>query len=270
LPRAKAILFSILAALLLSAAVVNALGRFGGAGQRPDDAADAAELPTRLHNRLAVTSEPGEGEKFKTYLGAAEIYNRRLSDGATSFELYVAYWKKGRSELRHAYGHIPDVCWSMGGWRCDDGRSAQVYEVGGVPLKPAEWRRFSAGGRSLEVIYWCLIGDEVFPYRYDPAEAIRAGARRESDEPKRGPTATRWYEQSVFLTLWRRMLFGGGVDDAPRGDTVPASTYFIRINSEQSIATLVFNPMFREQIRLLSRLGLAASRTGAVGAEATK
>lgn len=92
---------------------------------------------------------------------------RRYSRGGREFSVYIAYWKPGKMPTRLVAEHTPDRCWIENGWLCHERASLQQREVGGRPLPPAEWRKFTAPrpeGVVQHVLFWLMVDGKPYDY----------------------------------------------------------------------------------------------------------
>lgn len=214
-------------------------------------------------NQFALHAAEVDNSRVLPIIMANEVFDMRFSDGAIEFELYAAHWRPGEVELREAYGHVPDFCWVLAGWKCEAGESRRSYIVGEIALKPAEWRRFSMKGETQEAIYWCLNGDVLFPYQFQ-AEAVLAA--EVSVEKNRAKIEGRisipsLLARSDFLDYWYARFKGrAAVRMEIDLNKIDRDTYFIRINSAETISSLLGNKMFREAVRQLTQFGLGRRR----------
>ena len=168
-------------------------------------------------NQFALHAAEVDNSRVLPIIMANEVFDMRFSDGAIEFELYAAHWRPGEVELREAYGHVPDSCWVLAGWKCDAGESRKEVVVGDIGLRPAEWRRFSIKGEVQEVLYWCLIGDALIPYQFQE-QKVRAAeaavrAAEEAVEKNKAKAEGRiplssFFAESDFLRYWWSRVYG--------------------------------------------------------------
>jgi hypothetical protein len=218
-------------------------------------------------NQFARQITPVDSQVVLKIIKANEIFDRRFSDGRHEYELYVAHWKPGEVEFREAYGHIPDFCWTLAGWRCDGGESRRSIEAGGVTLRPAEWRRFSLDQHVEEVIYWCISNGDLFPYEYNSGIIKETEQAVESNRRKARGNVTylEFLMKSDFLKFWWDRLQGHTTKPASseQGGMISHEAYFVRINSSSEFSKLRENRMFQETIAQLAQIGLGL--TASVG-----
>ena len=105
-------------------------------------------------------------------------------------------------------------------------KQPEVFE--GAPLQPAEWRIFEPpmGGNPTYVLYWHLVEGRIYDY----------GERFNNI-----PHPLRWWKDAM-----QQALLGS------------REQYFIRLTSTEPLENLWSDPGFKEILRGLDRLGLAA------------
>lgn len=149
---------------------------------------------------------------------------RRYSRGKDFFEIYAAYWGPNKMPLQKVASHTPDRCWTQVGWKVADMQAALPLTAEQAPLKPAHWRIFDLGDTRQHVIYWHVVGDELYDY---------------GDRFNAAPDPVKWLRDAF------RWSFGGS-----------AEQYFIRINGNIPIPDLLEDPAFRSALETLRPLGL--------------
>ena len=167
-----------------------------------------------------------EVEKVLNY---DEVVSREYRRGGESFGVYVAYWGAGKMPTRLVASHTPDRCWTENGWHCLGMKFKLVEMVDGRPLQPGEWRVFEPpqGGGPTYVLYWHLVEGRTYDY-----------GNRFNDVP----SPVLWWKDAL------QQAFLGSREQ-----------YFIRLTSSQPLEELWDDPGFREVVRGLGRLGLAAA-----------
>lgn len=192
----------------------------------------AATLPKAVAGWTASDEPLGPTEFVQTAveknLNYDDMVNRVYRSGARSFGLYVAYWSPGRMPVQKVASHTPDRCWSETGWTCEAMRIDENVKAGDRRLLPARWRLFRppvAGGAKQHVLYWHLVGGELYDY---------------GDRFNQRPDPLTWWRDTVRYAL--------------KGSS---EQYFVRITSAQPLAELQGDPGFQEVLGALAGLGLA-------------
>lgn len=105
-----------------------------------------------------------------------DYFFREYRSGNIDFSIYVAFWAPGKQPPQLIAQHTPDKCWTVNGWTCTEMRFNQQYEVGGVKLWPAQWRKFrSPAGEDIYTVFWHIIGDRQYDYGerfYETSDAV--------------------------------------------------------------------------------------------------
>ena len=120
---------------------------------------------------LAQTEEGiarvGEILDFDDYV--SRIYTR----GDTQIILYVAYWKPGSTSVKQAHEHTPDICWVANGWTPTK-REHQIDldKVFLADAHPAEYRVFKKQGQEQSVVFWHIVGDQIYFNESSGTDAI--------------------------------------------------------------------------------------------------
>lgn len=196
-------------------------------GPRPPEPVPFADLlPPRADGWRVVT--PDDLYRFSDILHtehlAERTYLRTGPDGAaTQLTVYVAFWPAGQSSVSGVASHTPDACWPGAGWtsatRGNDRR--QSIRVPGLQLAPAEYRLFRTDrGNAQHVWFWHVFDGRVIDYR-DP------------------------YSLSALLQLALQYGFSR-----------QGSQYFVRLSSNRPWEELADEPLLREILGNLDRIGL--------------
>ena len=148
--------------------------------------------------------------------------HRRYQNGELDFTVYAAYWGPEKMPVNLVASHTPDRCWTESGWQCSEMRFQQTYTLEGRSLKPAEFRIFKSSNQTRYVLYWHLVGDNVYNY----------GKR---------------FNESPHIGLW----LAGAFQQITTG--VP-DQYFIRIGSTTPFEVLWEIPFFRQVMQHLTEL----------------
>jgi hypothetical protein len=152
---------------------------------------------------------------------------RIYRSGNQTLGVYIAYWDAGRMPTHKVASHTPDRCWTENGWKCEEMRFAVPASFGGHDLKAAEWRKFtppSDGGGTQYVLYWHLVGDELYDY----------GGRFNAS-----PHPLKWLRDSLQYAV--------------KGSQ---PQYFIRLTSDVPVEKLLADPDLLPLVEFLSELGL--------------
>jgi hypothetical protein len=100
----------------------------------------------------------------------SRIYQRE----STTVTIYAAYWGPNKVPPRAVGVHTPDTCWIQNGWTRTARRHAVTLSLGGQALKPGEFGTYSLNGQSLNVLFWHLVGGEVYSYEQDGLHSLSA------------------------------------------------------------------------------------------------
>ena len=209
-------------------------------------------------NSAAESIEDLPTAGFQEHLRADEIVYRQFTDTDLSFQIYVACWRAGNPNAVEAASHLPEACWGLSGWRCDDARTSAVFRFAAATLRPGEWRRFSGSGRQCqEALFWCLVGDRLVPREYRGPQAF--ARRREG--------VRELVTGSDFLRHWWDKLPGEkqthqDSEKQAHQNPIPVpcahDVYFVRVNSAHPIEAVLASPMFARLHPVFARLGLVA------------
>lgn len=194
----------------------------------PRDPHLAAMIPSRLPGWTVTEKELGPTESVAEasvrILQFDDFVYRHYSRGTQFFEVYVAYWGPNKMPLQKVASHTPDRCWTQVGWKVADMQSELPLSAEQAPLKPAQWRIFDLGNLRQHVIYWHVVGDDLYDY---------------GDRFNASPHPVKWLRDAF------RWNFQGAEEQ-----------YFIRINGNIPIAVLLEDPGFRATLESLRPLGL--------------
>ncbi|MEN9637475.1 MAG: hypothetical protein RL077_5879 [Verrucomicrobiota bacterium] len=200
----------------------------------------AGRLPKAIAGWESTDEPLGPTEFLRTAvektLNYDDMVNRVYRQGERSVGLYVAYWSPGRMPVQKVASHTPDRCWSENGWTCEAMRIDDQLKAGDRRLLPARWRLFRppvAGGPKQYVIYWHLVGGELYDY---------------GDRFNQRPDPLKWWRDTVHYAL--------------KGSS---EQYFIRIMSSQPLEEFQADPGFQEVLGALAKLGLGVPPTKADG-----
>ena len=140
----------------------------------------------------------------------------------TQLTVYVAYWAPGQASVSRVASHTPDACWPGAGWAAQP--VADAHEVPAVPgliISPGEHRVFKNNAAYQQnVWFWHIYDGHVISYR----------------DPYSIPALFRIALQYGF----RR----------------PGDQFFVRISSNRPWAELQNEPVVREILTNLTRIGL--------------
>lgn len=192
-------------------------------------------MPTEVAGWEMKDRELGDTEFMRTQvkdiLRYDDAFFRTYRRGNTEVGVYVAYWGPGMIHPIDAATHSPDLCWINAGWQEQQHDYEQRLDDGARrALKIAQFREFSmSGGQRQEVVFWHLMGGELSGYALGPSTRWRA----------RQPVL--WQNQlNTWFGFRRREQF------------------FIRISTNQSMAELTADPLWREIIGGLLPTGLSS------------
>ena len=164
------------------------------------------------------------------HLGHDDIFYGKYTHENFAVNVYVSFWKPGKSPYDLAGYHSPDVCWLSQGWVREDREYAVEKKLGHISLKPVEFGVYSMDGAQTEVLFWHLIGGK--PNRYKTAVFHTTMAAR--------------FDR--MLNMFR---------DAKRlGIGNPSEQLFIRISSETSFDELWPQADFQRLLVSLKPLGI--------------
>lgn len=155
-----------------------ALGGFYFASSRPPDrtgvvAPDLAQLlPDSVPGWEVRT--PNDLYQFADVLQTNHLMERTYlrfagSGAVTQLTVYVAYWGPGQASVSRVASHTPDACWPGSGWTAQPvGDAHEVPQVPGLSLSPGEHRLFTSNtGAPQNVWFWHIYEGHVISYR-DP------------------------------------------------------------------------------------------------------
>lgn len=137
--------------------------------------------------------------------------------------VYVAYWPAGQSSVSQVASHTPDACWPGAGWSSSTAGTdrRQAVQLDGLQIAPAEYRLFRTDRGNLQhVWFWHIFDGRVIDYR-DP------------------------YSISALLQIALQYGFSR-----------QGSQYFVRVSSNRPWSELAAEPLLREILTNLDRVGL--------------
>lgn len=170
---------------------------------------------------------PDDLYKFADILQTSNLlertYLRSTGPGQfTQLTVYVAHWAPGQTSVSRVASHTPDACWPGSGWFAQpvtDNRD--VPAVPGLIISPGENRVFrNKAGFPQNVWFWHIYDGRVISYR-DP------------------------YSIPALFQIALQYGFRR-----------PGDQFFIRISSNKPWAELKDEPLVREIITNLTRIGL--------------
>lgn len=208
-----------------------ALGAFFLANARPSIRHDlpppalAALLPVRAAGWEVLT--PTDLYRFSDILQTSHLmertYLRNTGPGQfTQITVYVAYWAPGQASVSQVASHTPDACWPGSGWITQPAPADDVTPtVPGLLISPAERRVFkNSAGFPQNVWFWHIHDGRVISYR-DP------------------------YSVSALLEIALQYGFRR-----------PGDQFFVRLSSNKPWRELQDEPLMREILTNLTRIGL--------------
>jgi exosortase len=215
----------------LGAVATWALGAFYVHSTRPPDVSGhptpdlAALLPAKASDWEVRT--PTDLYQFAGILQTTHLmertYLRPTGPGqVTQLTVYVAYWPPGQSSVSRVASHTPDACWPGSGWTAEPVEDAhEAPTVPGLEISRGEHRIFSnGGGYRQNVWFWHIHNGHVISYR-DP------------------------YSIPALFQIALQYGF-----------RPPGEQFFVRISSNQPWTQLRDEPLVREILTNLDRIGL--------------
>jgi hypothetical protein len=230
--KKPAILAIVVGVLLLLAVGLQVWPVHGGKASPGKGKHLASVLPEVLVGVKSRALELGNTENVRTAVERTlqydDVFYREYRVGEATVTVYAAYWGPARMPTQLVASHTPDRCWVENGWACEQSRHDVTSGITGDSFLPAEWRLFKAPvGPKLHVIFWHLVGDQVYDY---------------GERLNRAPSVWRW---------WR--------DAASQIIKAPPEQYFIRVTSDIPFEKLQADPAWQDLLRALGQLGLDKS-----------
>jgi exosortase len=151
------------------------------------------------------------------------LYVRPTERGTVEFTIYVAHWAPGQTTVSRVASHTPDACWPGAGWtpQPTGGGRTQAVALPGLILAPAEYRIFrNEFGHNQNVWFWHIFDGRAIDYR-DP------------------------YSLPALLQIALQYGFRR-----------QGTQYFVRISSNRSWDEIAEEPLLREILSNLDRVGL--------------
>jgi len=214
-----------------AAALTLALGVFYFTSARP--AIRQGQPPPNLASLLPVRAAdwevmtPDDLYQFTDILQTSNLmertYLRSTGPGQfTQLTVYIAYWAPGQTSVSRVASHTPDACWPGSGWFAQPVPDApDVPALPGLTLSPGEHRFFRNNvGFPQNVWFWHIYDGRVIGYR-DP------------------------YSIPALFQIALQYGF-----------RQPGDQFFIRISSNKPWADLKHEPLLREILTNLNRVGL--------------
>ena len=185
----------------------------------------ASLLPVRAADWEVMT--PNDLYQFADILETSNLMERTYlrSTGAgefTQLTVYIAYWAPGQTSVSRVASHTPDACWPGSGWFAQPvADTRDVPAVPGLLISPGEHRVFRNNvGFPQNVWFWHIYDGRVISYR-DP------------------------YSIPALFQIALQYGFRR-----------PGDQFFVRISSNKSWAELKDEPVVREILTNLTRIGL--------------
>lgn len=192
-------------------------------GQPPPNLASL--LPVRAGDWEVMT--PDDLYQFADILQTSNLmertYLRSTGPGQfTQLTVYVAYWPPGQTSVSRVASHTPDACWPGSGWFAQPvADTRDVPAVPGLNISPGEHRVFRNNvGFPQNVWFWHIYDGRVISYR-DP------------------------YSIPALFQIALQYGFRR-----------PGDQFFIRISSNKPWSELRDEPLVREILTNLTRIGL--------------
>lgn len=151
------------------------------------------------------------------------MYIRQTDKGPIQLTAYIAYWAPGQTTVSRVASHTPDACWPGAGWipQPATGDHTPAPTIAGLQLAPAEYRIFrNQSGNTQNVWFWHIFDGRVISYR-DP--------------------------YSIPALLHIALQYGFRRQ---------GSQYFIRISCNRPWEEIADEPLVREILANLDRIGL--------------
>lgn len=214
-----------------ASAATLALGVFYVTSARPASRQDlpppnlASLLPVRAADWEVMT--PNDLYQFADILQTSNLmertYLRPTGPGQfTQLTVYIAYWAPGQTSVSRVASHTPDACWPGAGWFAQPvADTRDVPAVPGLIISPGEHRVFrNNAGFPQNVWFWHIYDGRVISYR-DP------------------------YSIPALFQIALQYGFRR-----------PGDQFFVRISSNKSWSELQDEPVVREILANLTRIGL--------------
>lgn len=212
-------------------AATLALGVFYATSARP--AIRQGLTPPNLASLLPVRAAdwevrtPNDLYQFADILQTSHLMERTYlrSTGSGQFiqlTVYVAYWAPGQASVSRVASHTPDACWPGSGWFAQSAVDTRdVPAVPGLIISPGEHRVFKNNvGYPQNVWFWHIYDGRVISYR-DP------------------------YSIPALFQIALQYGFRR-----------PGDQFFVRISSNKPWRELQDEPVVREILTNLTRIGL--------------
>jgi exosortase len=192
-------------------------------GQTPPNLATL--LPIRAADWEVMT--PNDLYQFADILQTSNLmertYLRSTGPGQfTQLTVYIAYWAPGQTTVSRVASHTPDACWPGSGWTAQPVSDArEVPAVPGLIISQGEHRLFKNNvGFPQNVWFWHIYDGHVISYR-DP------------------------YSIPALFQIALQYGF-----------RKPGDQFFVRISSNKPWTELKDEPLVREILTNLTRIGL--------------
>jgi len=182
-------------------------------------------LPAESAGWQVIT--PGDLYRFSGILQTTHLlermYVRPTDQSPIQLTAYIAYWAPGQTTVSRVASHTPDACWPGAGWSAQpaNAENTPAPTLAGLQLAPAEYRVFrNQGGNTQNVWFWHVFDGRVINYR-DP--------------------------YSIPALLHIALEYGFRRQ---------GSQYFIRISCNRPWEEIAGEPLVREILTNLDRIGL--------------
>lgn len=228
----KRLLLLFIALGLIAAVVVQCL---------PKQSPATSDSKTRRLDEMFVTRGDGwtsvevplgqteavQGAVEKTLRYDDVLFRQYTTTTGDHFTLYIAYWDAGKMPTQLVASHTPDRCWTSAGWQCDEIRHGVAVADREGATRPGEFRRFTAAGGTVQyVVYWQLVGDDLYDF---------------GDRFNQVPSAWRWLRDAF------KQMF-----------VAPPAQYFVRLASDQPLEKIKGDPALDSVLSGLRAIGLGA------------
>ena len=140
----------------------------------------------------------------------------------TQLTVYIAHWAPGQASVSQVASHTPDACWPGSGWIAQPAAdNRETPALPGVRISPGEHRVFkNSAGFPQNVWFWHIYDGHVINYR-DPYSV-----------------------PALFQIAWQY------------GFRRQGDQFFVRLSSNKPWAELKDEPIVREILTNLTRIGL--------------
>jgi hypothetical protein len=173
-----------------------------------------------------LAESPESAARVSSFLNFDDALFRVFKRGDTFVGLYIAYWSPGKASYRWAGAHTPDTCWVQSGWTCSAREYSIPFMEEAYDFQPAEFGIYEKDGQDQKVYFWHLIGGQAFSYKQEGVPNI----------------------------------FGALIDLKEYGLNLRQEQFFIRLSSNEDLASLRKIAGFNEILDSLAEITQVASQ----------